>query len=70
MNYPLIGQYTETIKLAAKTPEVYFEKLNNLRPEPVMSSGNFAVVFKMRNVQNGRFFAENVCHDDTILLWE
>ena len=51
--FPSVGQYTETIKLAAKSPEDYFDKLSNLRPvlddtgEPVMSSGNFAVVFKM-----------------------
>lgn len=40
-----------------------FDKLNNLRPVldtdglPIMSSGNFAVVFKMKDVQNGKFYA-------------
>lgn len=69
MNNPLISDYIDTIKSA----EDNFEELSCLRPVwddeglPVMTSGNFAVVFKMRNVQNGRFFAENVCHDDTIL---
>lgn len=51
--YPSVGQYTETIKLAVVTPDDYFDKLKDLRPvldangEPIMSSGNFAVVFKM-----------------------
>ena len=51
--YPSVGQYTETINLAVVTPDDYFDKLKDLRPvldtngEPIMSSGNFAVVFKM-----------------------
>ena len=50
MNYPLLSEYIETIKSA----EDNFDELNNLRAvldengEPVMSSGNFAVVFKRR----------------------
>ncbi len=49
MNYPLISEYIESIKFA----EDNFEELSYLRPvldaegQPVMSSGNFAVVFKM-----------------------
>ena len=49
MNYPLISEYIEAIKSA----EDNFEELNYLRPVlgddglPVMTSGNFAVVFKM-----------------------
>ncbi|MDF9829487.1 AarF/UbiB family protein [Parabacteroides sp. PF5-6] len=49
MNYPLISEYIEAIR----SPEDNFDKLNNLRPvkdedgNPIMSSGNFAVVFKM-----------------------
>lgn len=49
MNYPLISEYIEAIR----TAEYNFDKLNNLRPildcdgNPIMSSGNFAVVFKM-----------------------
>ena len=49
MNYPLISEYIDAIKAA----EDNFEELKNLRPvldddgQPVMSSGNFAVVFKM-----------------------
>ena len=49
MNYPLISEYVEAIRLA----EENLEQLAHLRPvldgdgNPVMSSGNFAVVFKM-----------------------
>lgn len=49
MNYPLISEY----KAAILDAEDNFDKLADLRPvldgrgEPVMSSGNFAVVFKM-----------------------
>lgn len=70
MNYPSIGQYTETIKLAAKAPEDYFEKLSNLRPvldpngEPIMSSGNFAVVFKMYDPKKYKCYALKCFHRD------
>lgn len=59
MNYPLISEYIEAIKAA----EDNFEQLNYLRPvqdeagEPVMSSGNFAVVFMMKDKQTGRLYA-------------
>lgn len=49
MQYPLISEYREAILNA----EDNFDKLSHLRPvldtkgDPVMSSGNFAVVFKM-----------------------
>lgn len=65
--FPSVGQYTETLKLAAKSPEDYFDKLSNLRPvldetgEPVMSSGNFAVVFKMVD-EKGKFHAVRCFH--------
>lgn len=51
MNYPLISEYVEAIKLA----EDNFDELNYLCPvldadgQPVMSSGNFGVVFKMKD---------------------
>ena len=51
MNYPLITEYIEAIKAAEDNLDV----LNYLRPvlgkdgEPIMSSGNFAVVFKMKD---------------------
>ena len=59
MQYPLISEYIEAIRSA----EDNFDKLNNLRPvldsdgNPVMSSGNFAVVFKMEDVSTHRLFA-------------
>ena len=59
MNYPLISEYIEAIRSA----EDNFDKLSNLRPvldsngNPIMSSGNFAVVFKMRDESTGRLFA-------------
>ena len=59
MNYPLISEYIEAIKSA----EDNFEELSYLRPVlgndglPVMTSGNFAVVFKMKDERNGRLYA-------------
>jgi serine/threonine protein kinase len=59
MNYPLISEYIEAIKSA----EDNFEELSYLRPVldddglPVMTSGNFAVVFKMKDVQSGKYYA-------------
>ena len=56
MQYPLISEYVEAIHSA----EDNFDKLSNLRPvlddngNPVMSCGNFAVVFKMKDVITGR----------------
>ena len=59
MNYPLLSDYIEAIKAA----EDNFEQLKYLRPvmgadgEPVFSSGNFAVVFKMKDEQTGKLHA-------------
>ena len=59
MNYPLISEYIEAIKSA----ENNFEELSYLRPVftddglPVMTSGNFAVVFKMMDEQSGKLYA-------------
>ena len=59
MNYPLISEYVEAIKSA----EDNFAVLNYLRPVlgddglPVMASGNFAVVFKMKDEQSGKLYA-------------
>ena len=50
MIYPTISEYVQAIKSA----EDNFEQLKHLRPalggdgEPVMTSGNFAVVFKIK----------------------
>ena len=59
MNYPLISEYIQSIKFSSEN----FDKLNNLRPvldadgNPIMSSGNFAVVFKMEDIQSGKLYA-------------
>ena len=59
MNYPLISEYIEAIKAA----EDNFEELSYLRPVlgddgmPVMTSGNFAVVFKMKDEETGKLYA-------------
>ena len=63
MIYPSVGQYTEAIKLAEQSPEDYFATMTMLRPVlgadgyPVMSGGNFAVVFKMQDQNDGKIYA-------------
>ncbi|WP_337390621.1 protein kinase domain-containing protein [Prevotella sp.] len=58
MNYPLISEYIESIKHS----EDNFNVLSTLRPvydeagEIVMSSGNFAVVFKMKDESSGKLY--------------
>jgi len=57
--YPLISEYIEAIKAA----EDNFDQLKHLRPVldddglPVMTSGNFAVVFKMKDEQTDKLYA-------------
>lgn len=57
--YPTISEYIEAIKSA----EDNFKELTNLRPvlgddgQPVMTSGGFAVVFKMEDIETGQFYA-------------
>lgn len=59
IQYPLISEYVDAIRSA----EDNFDKLSDLRPvldnsgSPVMSSGNFAVVFKMKDVNTGKLYA-------------
>ena len=59
MNYPLISEYIEAIKSA----EDNFNELSYLKPVlgddglPLMTSGNFAVVFKMKDEQSGKCYA-------------
>ena len=56
MNYPLVTEYVNAIKSA----EDNFDQLTDLRPvlsadgNPVMTGGNFAVVFKMMDGRTGR----------------
>ena len=59
MNYPLITDYVSSILSA----EDNFKELTHLRPvlddegQPIMSSGNFAVVFKMKDEQTSKLYA-------------
>ena len=59
MLYPTIKQYIDALRLA----EDNFDQLANFRlvteadGSPVMSSGNFAVVFKMQDTRDGSFHA-------------
>ena len=59
MTYPLISEYVEAVRNA----EDNFDKLRDLRPvtddngNPVMTSGGFAVVFKMRDEKNDKLYA-------------
>ena len=59
MSYPLISEYIDAIKSA----EDNFKELSSLRPVlgddglPVMTSGNFAVVFKMKDERDGKLYA-------------
>ena len=59
MTYPLISEYVEAVRNA----EDNFDKLRDLRPvtdgngNPVMTGGNFAVVFKMRDEKNDKLYA-------------
>ena len=58
-SYPQISEYIEAIKMAKEN----FNELTYLRPvldengEPIMSSGNFAVVFKMKDERTGKLHA-------------
>ena len=57
--YPAISEYIEAIK----SEEDNFKELINLRPVlgddglPVMTSGNFAVIFKMQDIETNKFYA-------------
>ena len=59
MNYPLLSEYVESIRSA----EDNLAELNYLHPvldvngDPVMTGGNFAVVFKMQYKNTGKLYA-------------
>lgn len=61
MEYPSISEYIEAVEYAEETFET--AELCELRPvldangRPMMTSGNFAVVFKMQNQQTGAEYA-------------
>ena len=67
MIYPSISEYIDAIK----APEDNFDKLTSLRPlldsdgRPIMSSGNFAVVFKMEDNSTNDTFAVRCFQKDT-----
>ena len=59
MNYPLISEYISAIlsaedNLATKTS---LRPVMNITGDPVMTSGNFAVVFKMVDINNNKHYA-------------
>lgn len=59
MEYPSISEYKEAVQYVDSFES---EDLRELKPvmmgaEPVMTSGNFAVVFKMQNEKTGELFA-------------
>ena len=64
--YPNITEYIAAIKNASDN----FDKLVHLRPvldnlgEPLRSVGGFAVVFKMEDIDTGRFYAVKCFHED------
>ena len=59
MNYPLVTEYIESIRFSTEN----LDKWKSLEPvldssgDVVMSNGGFAVVFKMRDRDSGRFYA-------------
>ena len=59
MNYPLLSEYVESIRSA----EDNLAELSYLHPvldangNPVMTGGNFAVVFKMQDKNTGKYYA-------------
>ena len=59
MNYPLLSEYVESIRSA----EDNLAELNYLCPvldadgNPIMTGGNFAVVFKMQDKNTGKYYA-------------
>ena len=59
MQYPLISEYIDAISMA----EDNLDELSHLVPvldkkgKPVMSGGNFAVVFKMQDSTTGKYYA-------------
>lgn len=64
MNFPSITEYIEAIM----TSEDNLGELSYLQPvmdeagQPVMSSGDYSVVFKMRDKRDGRFYALRCFH--------
>lgn len=59
MEYPSISEYKEAVQYADSFESAALRELKPVKVgnEPVMTSGNFAVVFKMQNEKTGEFFA-------------
>ena len=59
MEYPSISEYKEAVQYADSFESAALKELKPVKVgnEPVMTSGNFAVVFKMQNEKTGEFFA-------------
>ena len=59
MEYPSISEYKEAVQYADSFESAALRELKPVMvgSEPVMTSGNFAVVFKMQNEKTGEFFA-------------
>lgn len=59
MLYPTIQQYIDALRLAEENFDqlTAFRLVANADGQPVMSSGNFAVVFKMQDTRDGSFHA-------------
>ena len=68
MNYPLITEYVEAVRSAAENLDDHDPLLASLRPvvqegRPFYSSGNYAVVFKMK-APDGRLYAMKCWHKE------
>ena len=59
MQYPLISEYVQAISCAQDNLDElsYLEPVMDYNEEPLHSSGAFAVVFKMRDINSGKYFA-------------
>ena len=59
MEYPSISEYKEAVQYADSFESAALRELKPVKVgnEPVMTSGNFAVVFKMQNEKTGELFA-------------
>lgn len=60
MQYPLITEYIEAIQYSESFESADLQALRpvlDVNGRPMMTSGNFAVVFKMHNPQSGLEYA-------------
>lgn len=59
MQYPLISEYVQAIRESQDNLDVlsYLEPMYDNNGEPLHSSGAFAVVFKMKDINTGKYYA-------------